>query len=390
MAYFAPYVDASGLHIPSYTEIRDSLLDAFRGVYGQDVYLGIDSPDYQWISAVALRISDALQSIQVAYNNRAPGTSIGAALDSVIKLNGLARKVPSRSTCEVTLTGTAGTVITGGICQDVAGRKWDLPTPITIGPGGTLTVTAICETLGAIAALAGDITVIVTPTSGWTSVTNAGAAVPGQPVEADSQLRARQAISTAIPSLTRIEGTRAEIAAISGVTRSVVLENFTNVEDDNGLPPHSIWAVVEGGTDADIAAAISVNKSDGCGVNGTTTVAYTRADGSQVNIKFSRPTYVPIYVIANVHLLAEGTSQDLANIKTAIFDYLNSLQIGESVTHALWGAAYSTIGNLALPAFSIQSLLWGIAPAPATSTDLAIEFDHVAQGVLADITVNSV
>jgi uncharacterized phage protein gp47/JayE len=390
MAYQAPYVDASGLHINTYQDVLDHLETAYRSIFGDDVYLENDSQDHQWISALSLLAADANQSLQVDYNNRAPAHAIGASLDSLVKLNGVKRKSASYSSCQLTLTGVAGSVITNGVAQDVNGYKWDLPTPVEIPAGGSIVVTAICEALGAVAALAGTITKISTPTAGWTAVTNASAATQGQPVEADSTLRGRQSVSTMLPSKTLFEGTKAAISAIFGVTRSNVLENFTNVEDDNGLAPHSIWAVVEGGADAAIASAIALNKGDGCGVNGTTTVAVTKPDGTTVNIKFSRPTYVPIYVIANVQLLTGGTSEDLASIKAAVYSYLQSLQIGAPVTNAIRAAAYSVMPDLAKPVFSIQSLYWGIAPAPDASTDVAIDFDHVAEGVLANITVNSI
>ena len=45
MAYFAPYIDDAGVHIPTYVDIRDDLIAKFREIYGRDVYLGNDSQD---------------------------------------------------------------------------------------------------------------------------------------------------------------------------------------------------------------------------------------------------------------------------------------------------------------------------------------------------------
>src|SRR6266567_5441345 len=187
MSYTPPQISAAGLSIPSYNDILQLLLSDFKSIYGQTVALGVDSPDYQWISSISLALSDAMKSAQLSYNNRSPVFAIGAALDSLVKINGLLRKAATFSLCSVTLAGTAGTVITNGICVDVNGIKWDLPASVTIGVLGTVVVTAICETAGAVNALVNQINQIFTPTAGWTSVINTSAAVPGQPIETDAQ-----------------------------------------------------------------------------------------------------------------------------------------------------------------------------------------------------------
>lgn len=102
MAYFKPYIDASGYHYPTYNDIRDDMIDHFRQIYGQDIYLGNDSQDYQMISIFALKIYDTFQAVELDYNNRSPKTAIGTALDGLVKINGLTRKKASYSTVQVT------------------------------------------------------------------------------------------------------------------------------------------------------------------------------------------------------------------------------------------------------------------------------------------------
>lgn len=396
MAYFAPYVDSSGLHIPTYSDILADLKTQMQSIFGSDIYLENDSVDGQTLAVFALKIFDTMSAIQLAYNNRSPITAIGAALDSIVKLNGLSRKVPSYSTCIVTLTGTAGKVIANGIVQDINGYKWDLPTTVTIGSGGTVDATAICETIGAITALPGDLSIIFTPTSGWTSVTNSSSAVAGQPVEADSTLRSRQAISTALPSNTELAGTTAAIAALAGVSRYAVFENPTNstATDPNGLslPAHSITCVVEGATDADVAQVIYNNRGIGCYMNGTTTVNITDPlYGNVTAVKFYRPSYVPIYAAISIHPLSGYTSATDDAIKAALVAYLNGLQIHETVTiSGLYGAALSVMANLALPTFSIRSLTAGISAEALSGNDIAIDFNKVSSGVLANVTLTEV
>ena len=62
MAYFTPYIDSAGLHIPRYTDIRDQLIEEAKSIFGSDIYVDIDSADYQFISVCALKTYDALQA----------------------------------------------------------------------------------------------------------------------------------------------------------------------------------------------------------------------------------------------------------------------------------------------------------------------------------------
>lgn len=392
MAYAAPSITSAGLTIPTYEDILDDLIATYRGIFGQTVYLGVDSADYQWISSIALKMADTCQAIQLVYNGRSPATASGADLDAIVKCNGIARKGATFSTAALTVTGTPGVTITNGVVQDANGFQWVLPSPAVIGVTGTSVFTATCASPGAITALAASITTIATPFSGWISVTNTLPAVPGLPLELDSTLRARQALSVALPSMTRLAGTVAAIAQTSGVSRYNVLENPTGSVDSNGTPAHSITAVVEGGTDLAVATAIYNNRGIGCYVNGTTSVSVTDPNtGNTMTMRFARPTYSPVYVSLNVHSLAGYTTATTQAIKTAIAAYLNSLQIGQSVVLSeLYGAALSVRPNPDAPMFSIRALTLGLSSSPSGTTDIALAYNEVAQGIAANVVITLV
>lgn len=50
MTYFKPYVDSTGLHIPTYNDILEDMIAAMKQIYGDDIYLDNSSPDYQLLS----------------------------------------------------------------------------------------------------------------------------------------------------------------------------------------------------------------------------------------------------------------------------------------------------------------------------------------------------
>lgn len=378
MAYTAPYIDDAGLHIPTYGDIRDDLIDQFKSIYGQDIYLENDSQDYQMISAFALKTYDTMQLLQIVYNNRSPKTAVGTGLDSIVKLNGIRRKEASHSTCEVILTGTPGTPIAAGVVEDEAGNQWTLPENIVFSDS-TMQVTATCETLGAIEAGAGTITKIVNPQKGWTAVTNNDVAISGQPVETDEQLRYRQMLSVAIPSQNMLDGTIAGVASVVGVTRYKVYDNDTNETDANGIPGHSIAAIVEGGTDAEIAEQIYLRKGPGCGTFGTLAITYINSDGLQTIVRFSRPAYVPINVNVKLKTGKSYTTSVADTLKSNIEKYINSLDIGYNVTvTGMLTAVSAAITNAALPSFSLSGIAISKDGETAGITDVAIAYNEVA------------
>ena len=402
MSYSPPSIGRAGLTIPSYNDILQDNIAQFRKIYGANQYVGDDSAIYQFISIISLKQSDCCAQLQYVYNQSSPLTAIGAGLDRIVKLNGIARLPYTYSTAVLAVSGTYGAVITNGVAQDTNGNQWLLPASVTIPISGMINVTATCSTPGNITAEPGTITIIASPTGGWASVNNAGAAIPGTPVETDSQLRARQAISVALPSLTRLAGTVADLLSIPGVTRLNVLENPTGSVDGYGNPPHSLTCVVDGtATQLAIATAIYANRGIGCltngdvsgsPVSGTVTVNVTDPQtGYVMPISFLTPTYVPIYVTLNVHLLAGGTSATLDQIQQDVTDYLNSLEIGQSVIFSeLYGAALNARSNPDMPTFSIQSLFSGLASSPSGTSDIDMLFYQVSQGIAVNIVVNSV
>lgn len=361
MAYFPPYIDPSGLHFSTYTDLRDWMVSEFRRIYGSDTILGNDTQDYQLISTIALMIYDTQQGILLAYNNSSPATAVGTGLARLVRLNGLTVKIPTPSRAVLLLTGTPQTVINAGVVRDVNGNLWDLPDIVTIGDSGTVRVTASCRVRGPITALQGDINIIVTQTLGWVSVTNEADAIVGDPGESDSELRARQARSTYLPSQTVFEGIWAGIEDLEGVTRVKGYENPNDEIDADGVSAHSIYFVVEGGEDNAIANEIFVRKTPGTGMDGdiTVTVSSTNNSGS-LDVKFSRPTDVNPPVVINITKLATWSNSLEGMIKEAVVTAGDSINIGEDVyPGTLIGPVLSVNEDQNNPSFYVTALTVG-------------------------------
>ncbi len=396
MSYFVPYVDDSGLHLPTYNDILEDMINSMKKIYGQDIYLENDSADYQLLSILALKVHDSYQAVQYAYNSRSPATAIGAALDSVVKLNGIYRKPAGYSTCELTITGTPFTEIINGSVKDNTGNVWSLPASVVIGSDGTIKSTATCNVAGAVTALPGDITQIDTPTFGWKTVNNEVSAIPGNAIETDGELRQRQTISVSNPSQTMLAGTLGAIRALKNVARVSVYENDTNisaVDPDNnpfGLPPHSITCVVEGGDDNDIAEAILYHKGIGCYTNGTTVISVKDQNEYINTVRFYRPSYVPIFVHIKIKKYTGYISSLASTVKSAIYDYIQGLEIGRDVSISmLTGIVVGCNPNPSKPLFGISSITIGRSKEALAAGDVDITYNEVASPVYDNIEVES-
>lgn len=392
MTYFKPYVDSTGLHIPTYEDILEDMIAAMKEIYGDDIYLDNSSPDYQMLSIFALKQSDTLQAMAYAYNARSPETAIGASLDSVVKLNGIKRKAASSSTCQVKITGTPFTQILNGAVKDRAGLVWDLPSSVTIDSSGTTYTVVTCRSAGAVSALTGDINQIETPTYGWIAVTNEVAAVLGNAQETDAQLRERQTISTANPSQTMLDGTKGAIAALKNVSRYAVYENDTNVSsktEDNpyALPAHSVTCVVEGGTDEDVAEAIYLHKGIGCYTNGDVVVEYT--DQNYINrIRFFRPVYKDIFVKVVIKKYTGYISTMTVKVREAVYNYLTALTIGSDVSASVLSNVITDCNpSLTKPIFGIKELKLGLSKSSLAAQDIEIGFKEIPNPAYANIEV---
>lgn len=324
-------VTALGISAPDYQTILTTITGYFQQIYGTDAYLEPDSKDGQMVALVALAVHDANNTAIQVYNSFSPSTAMTDGLTRNVKINGIERRGATNSTVDLTLTGTAGTTISNGSAKDTNGVIWSLPASVTISPDGTVTATATCASSGAMAAVAGSVTLINTPTRGWTKVTNASAATIGSAAETDSELRIRQRQSVALPSLTPFEALDGAIANVTGVTRHKLYENDTGSQDANGLPGHSVAAIVDGGDINVIAEVIQGKKGQGVSTFGSTAVSVQDSWGNPHIISFSRSALVPVFVDIVLKVFTGYTTQVGNDIKAAIAAYINSLDIGDDL-----------------------------------------------------------
>lgn len=383
-------VTAQGITAPDYQTVLSSITGYFRQIYGADAYLEPDSKDGQMVALVALAIHDANNTAIQIYNSFSPATGQAAALSNNVKINGITRKIATNSTVDLLLGGMAGTTINNGSVRDQNGVIWNLPALVVIGVAGSVIVTATCATSGAIAVLPGTITSINTPTRGWSSVTNATAATVGRPAETDAELRIRQAQSVALSSITPFDALGGALANVSGVTRHKLYENDTAATDDNGLPAHSISAIVDGGDATEIAKTIRNKKAPGVSTFGKSAIDIPNAYGILQTIHFSRPTSIPVYVEVELQALPGYTSSVGMEIQAAITKFINDLGIGKSVLLSrLYSPANLTSGTDISNSqyYDILSLKIGLSASGLSTSNIPIAYDSLASCEISNVDI---
>jgi len=385
------YIDETGYHYADYPTFLEWLKEEYRAIFGADVYLEADSQDGQDIAVRARALFDSAALGASVYNSFSPATAKGSGLASVVKINGIKKRIPTKSTVDLDIAGAVGTSIIDGVAEDeLVGTKWLLPSPTVIPISGNITVTAEAENAGAINAQINSITKISTPTRGWVSVNNPAVATPGAPIETDAELRVRQSDSTALPSLSVFEGTIGAVANVEGVTRYKGYENDSSVTDGDGIPAHSIAMVVEGGDALEIATAIAIKKTPGTRTYGTTSEVVFDRYGMPNTINFYRPTDVPITVEVRLTAYTGYSSAYADLIKTAVADLINSLSIGADVLYTKLYVPANLPGTTPGTTYDILTIKIKRGADPLAESNVVIAFNEAASCDVADITVTVV
>jgi uncharacterized phage protein gp47/JayE len=370
----------------------------WQSALGATIDVDPDSPDGQIIGALAEMFANLDDIAEGTYNGLLPDGATADFLARLVQLNGLTKKAGAYTTATCTFSGTAGTVIpvTAIIrCTTEADATvtYSPTAEVTIGASPT-TGTVRCNTLGDFLAPAGTLTRIQTVISGWTAVTNAADATRGYAAEVDERLRARRARSVAAPSQSMTDGMYSALVNLDDVIQAVVWENELDTPKamaGGTLDPHSVYCVVDGGDQDEIAEAIWLRKSGGCTMMGDVSRTVTDAQGHDHTIKFSRPTDVDIYLEIDVTQRAGWVSGMDDTIKSTIEAASQApgavLIGGDSNNEFAWSDVLTWIADLV--GFSISEVRMGTAPSPATPwQNVAIDFDAIARFETAHIVVN--
>lgn len=316
----------TGLTIQSIAEIKGEYDESYRGLFGADVPLGVDSVFGKEIGIMSEReasIQAQMQFIQASFSR---DNAQSANLDAVSRLTGSDRRGETQSISTAgKCTGIDGTIILNGssvIQQNDALDTWtvvngtDGISPFgyeigTVNPDEAIDVEIEAVDTGAKVFSSSSEFTIGSPIAGWETFTitrDIETYETGQDVESDGQFRDRGR-DELFAGGNDISGIKAVITEVSGVTEVQVFENRDcTATDGNGILPGHVEPIVTGGSDLDVATAILLRVPPGTSLQGTTEVVLADTEGNPAYIRFTRPALVEITVhVIIINFSAEGT-----------------------------------------------------------------------------------
>ncbi len=376
-----------GLTSDGYTAPRQAdYLATIREMYETELTaLGVtEMPDWerdtflgQMSEIMAYLLGQLAEANEAVYDARSVANATGLQLSNLCLIVGVTRQEATKGTVTLRCSGTDGTVITQGkICEgggDDGAARWVCTEDGTIGAVATGYVDLVfeAEEAGETVATAGQITSIVTPVDGWSSVTNAAAADPGQDRETDSELRARRQRALQAAGATSANAIRAALLELDFVTGATVIDNKTGASvttDGITLDAYSVGCVVAPNTmttaqKEEVAQAIYDHLGAGTATSGSTSATVTKGDGRSETIEFTLAADATVNVAWTLALEPGYVVADVEEeLQELVTDYFLTLTNGDTVYPLPLIALAATIDGIA----NVTTLLLNGGATPVT------------------------
>lgn len=199
----------------------------------------------------------------------------------------------------------------------------------------------------------------------------------GELIQTDEQLRvSREAQITAPGTSTKDAIGAALLAVDEDIIQVTTFVNNTDSVNADGMPPHSVEALVRGGENQEIFDTLQANVAAGIVTTGNTAGSSTDSEGTAHVMKFSRPTQKAIYV--KVTLIKDPDVYPLDGddqVKAAIVAFGDLKDTGvDSVSSALIGAVFRAVDGI----LDITEMFISLVPGPTVPTTIPIALRELA------------
>ena len=320
-------VTAQGFVRKNYNDILGELETGAKAGFGNDVDLSEYSPIGIFLQLMADQLAETWEKEEEVYYSAYVNTATGSNLDRVVGLAGITRRPATNALVVLRIAGTNGTIVpVGFIAQTPQGIQFQTTASGTIA-GGTLDLDARATATGSAGNVStGTVTEINTPQAGVDTVTNPAGAVGGAEVETDSELRERYQARGAAGGSTAL-AIQAQLNEIPDVVTAICYENNEDTVVD-GMPPHSIEAVLEGGTDQEILEALLVTKPAGIESFGTESGQIVDNAGVTRTFSWSRPSDQDVYVEVDIYPNAEWQAGFITAVKQKVVEEVGGSYAG--------------------------------------------------------------
>lgn len=378
----ADILNENGLQTDSYNTLLEQIQADLNAIYASDgdtINFNSETPDGQLTNIYAQIGTDIRELAQEIYNSFDPSKCSGRIQDSRYALNFLTRNSGTYTIQNIQITVNKTVELQGldsayneadassYTVSDDAGNLWYLIDSETL-QAGTHSLPFRSQNLGLIQPTIGTITNQVTKVLGVVSVNNPTAPTTlGQEEEKDLNFSIRRDRSTAAKGQNNIDAMIGQLLNLDGVSDVRAWINSSDTTDSTGTPSCTVWVIIEGGANSDIASIIYEN-SCGLPTRGDVTVDIPTISGQIFHTKFDRSNPVPLYIRFNFKLTTDLSAVDVSGIKT---------YIAENLTYSLDEAAEtSKVTEIAAQAIAANGG-GGYALNVELSTDNATWTDYI-------------
>lgn len=201
------------------------------------------------------RFADNDAKLEAALNSLNVELCDDAQIENLLPIAAITRNPGSYSTLQLTCTATAegACVIPQGTKAPYGDFNFIVQTDVVISAGSTQVIDTICDTIGPVAVLTGEVTAFDTDIANLESVRNDTSSVPGVAAETTSELRQRIIRGDIIKY--SVDGCKGALEELTGVSYARVYFNY-NTTAPITLPggvvlqPRTAYIVIHGASDS--------------------------------------------------------------------------------------------------------------------------------------------
>lgn len=244
-------LNQGGLHVASFVQIRNAIIERYKAVYGQDIDLSTGNADGIFVNDLALMVNNIVQTMSGLYSNLDVNSASGIYLDHLCALSNVIRKPATRSSASLIITNLSDSQLTleqNTEFVDKAGTDWTYKGEDLVMEGNeSYNIVVECNEIGPIKGNAGWITKAVDSNLAI-SVEQNEPIIAGTNIESDAELRLRRSQSTGQAGVTVLESLTGALLSLSGIRDVKIYNNNTNSsqisKDNTSIPAHNVYIIL--------------------------------------------------------------------------------------------------------------------------------------------------
>lgn len=210
---------------------------------------------YLQILAGASRLEKNDEKLNAGINSLNVEACDDQQIENLLPIAAITRNTGSYSTLTLTVTADAENVcvIPAGTKAPFKNVNFIVQTQIVLQPGTTQNIATICDTIGAIVVLKGEITAFETQIPNLAGVMNNVSSIPGNNAETTASLRQRIIKGNTIPY--SLDGVKIALEELTGVNHARVFFNYNTsgiltLAGGIELQPRTAYVVINGESDS--------------------------------------------------------------------------------------------------------------------------------------------